>query len=231
MWDVVSQYGMVFLVGNYPHGPLGGLAMTVTLSVCGLVATFPLAVAVALCRTGGIPWLRAGARAFVMGVRTMPLLLVVFWIYYFLPTVIGVPISAFATILLAIVVYQTAYLSEVIRAAIEALPKGQLEAARSLGLKYVPTTFRVILPQALYNCVPGMINQFITIIKETSLGYTIALQEVTYAGNEVNSILLIRPLEVFGVVAVLYFTLCFTLSRLSRGVETRISRTRGLVGE
>lgn len=224
MFEILRDYGIILLIGDYPHGPVGGLVMTLILSVLGLALSFPSALAVALARTSGIKWLEWSATGFAYVVRSVPLLLVIFWVYYFLPVVTGIVISPFATVLFSIVVYQTAYLSEVIRAAIQAVPSGQTEAAQALGLKYVPITFRIVLPQALQNAIPGMISQFIIVIKETSLGYILAFNELTYAAVEVNAILLTRPIEVYLILAAMYFCICYSLSAVASHVEARLAR-------
>lgn len=221
MWDVLRENATVLLIGDYPHGSLGGLAMTLVVSVLALAITFPAAVLVALARTGGLRVLVLPATMFVYAVRSLPLLMLLFWIYYFLPIVTKVPISAFSTILFGIAIYQTAYLSEVVRSAIEALPKGQAEAARALGLRFGARTMRVILPQALRTCIPGIVSQFIMVVKETSLGYIFAFNELTYAASEVNSALLVKPLQVFAVLAAIYFVVCYALSLCSTWIERR----------
>ncbi|MBH9710605.1 ABC transporter permease subunit, partial [Burkholderia contaminans] len=101
------------------------------------------------------------------------------------------------------------YLAEIIRAGIQALPPGQQEAGRALGLSYLQTMRRVILPQALYNMLPSMLSQFVSTVKETSLAYVISVQELTYAANQINSVLLTKPFEVFALLALTYFLLNF----------------------
>ena len=226
MVDLVRQYGGLLLLGDYPNGPLGGLAMTLVLSVACLALTFPAAVLVALARTSGRIALVRCCIAFVALVRSMPLLMLIFWVYYFLPSVIGVPLSPFVTMLVTLTAFQTGYLSEVIRSAIEALPAGQREAAAALSLSYRAAMLRVILPQALVNCLPGMLNQFILIVKETSLGYVITFNEITYTANQLNNILLVRPVQVFAVLALTYFVICSGMSRLSDTLERRLTVAR-----
>ena len=115
--------------------------------------------------------------------------------------------------LVTLVIYEAAYLAEIVRAGIEALPKGQMEAARcASGLRYMQAMRKVILPQALYNMVPAMLSQFVSTIKETSLGYVISVNELTFAANQINSTLLTKPFQVFVILAVIYFLLCFTLT-------------------
>ena len=113
-----------------------------------------------------------------------------------------------------------------IRGGIEGLPKGQIEAARALGLRWVPITWRIVLPQALYNVMPGMLNQFTMIIKESSLGAIISVGEVTFMAMRVNNVLITKPFQVFAILALGYFVLCFSLSKLSQHLENRIQRQR-----
>jgi polar amino acid transport system permease protein len=226
MLDILSQYGRVFLIGQYPDGPLGGLALTFLIAIVALALTFPSAVLVALARTSGIRWLAWSATGFVYLVRSIPLLMVIFWAYFLTPVILGFPTDPVVTLIAAIVIYQTAYLSEVIRGGIEGLPKGQTEAARALGLRWLPITLRVILPQALYNVMPGMLNQLTTIIKESSLGAIISVGEATFMAMRINNVLITKPFQVFVILAAAYFILCFSLSQLSGYLERRIQRSR-----
>ncbi|HSV78587.1 MAG TPA: amino acid ABC transporter permease [Ramlibacter sp.] len=226
MLDILVNHGRNLLIGRFPSGPLGGLAMTLLLSVLCLALTFPAATLMALARTSGIDWLQRLCVGFLYAVRGMPLLMLVFWLYYFLPYVLGFTISPFVTMLIAITVFQTAYLSEVIRAAIEALPRGQFEAAQAIGLSYFGRTAYIVLPQALANCIPGIVSQFILIIKETSLGYIITFNELTYVATELNNILLVKPVQIFAILAASYFILCSSLSHFSAWLERRIETRR-----
>ena len=226
MLAILQEYGLLLLIGEYPHGKLGGLAMTLIISFVSLIVTFPCAILIALARTGDSKPLKSIASGFVHCMRAIPLLMLIFWAYFALPVVIGFPIDATYTLIIAIVIYQTAYLGEIIASGIEGLPKGQLEAAKSLGLGYIPTTFRVVLPQALFNVVPGIVNQLTTIIKESSLGSIIAVPELSYAMLQVNSNEVTKPLQIFGILAGTYFVLCFALSQATGFLERRISNRR-----
>lgn len=229
MFEIVSKYFWIFLLGEYPHGPVGGLAMTLLLSILSLTLTFPAAVVVAVARTHESAVLRTISAVLVYSIRSIPLLLVLFWIYYFLPILIGRPISAFSTILFGIVVYQTAYLSEVIRAAINGLPRGQMEAARSIGMNFRSMMIHIVLPQALQNAIPGILNQFIIVIKETSLGYVFAFNELTYAASQVNGMELTKPLQVYAILALVYFAICYGVSKIAAGIEFKLaSRSRNI---
>jgi polar amino acid transport system permease protein len=223
---ILRDNGTLLLIGQYPHGPLGGLAITFLLSVLGLALAFPLGVVIALARVSPFAWLRCPATVLVYVVRGVPLIMFIFWVYFFVPVLIGRTVSGFTTMVVTLVIYQAAYLAEIVRAGIEGLPKGQTEAARAVGLSYMQTTRKVILPQALYNMVPAMISQFVSTIKETSLGYVISVNELTFAANQINSTLLTKPFQVFLILAFIYFVLCFSLTQFARQVERRITRKR-----
>ena len=228
---IVRDYGLLLLVGQYPTGPLGGLALTFILAVLGLGLAFPLSVVLALARVSRYRLLYWPATAVVYVMRGLPLIMLIFWVYFFLPVIVGTPVSGFSTLLATLVIYEAAYLAEIVRAGIESLPRGQMEAARSVGLSYMQAMRKVILPQAIYNMVPAMLSQFVSTIKETSLGYVISVHELTFAANQVNSTLLTKPFPVFVVLASIYFVLCFALTQVARHLERRVARRRaGVVG-
>ena len=224
--SILRDHGPLLLVGQYPNGPLGGLAITFILSVLGVALAFPLGVVLALARISPFRWLYWPATALVYVMRGVPLLMLIFWVYFFLPALLGRPVSGFSTMLVTLVVYQAAYIAEIVRAGIESLPKGQTEAARAVGLSYMQAMRRVVLPQALYNMVPSMLSQFVSTIKETSLGYVISVNELTFAANQINSSLMTKPFQVFAILAAIYFVLCFTLTQLARHLERRVARRR-----
>lgn len=224
MMELIKTYGMYFLVGQYPDGPLGGLALTLLLGSAALLLALPLGVALGLARVSTRTWLRWPVTALVYVIRGTPLLMVVFWAYFFLPAVTGHKTNQFTTMLAALVVFNGAYLAEIVRAGIQGIAKGQMECARSLGLGYWPAMRLVILPQAFRNMLPSFINQFVTTLKETSLGYIIGLAEVSFVTSQINSLVLTRPTEVFGALALTYFALCFGLSRFAYLLERRLAR-------
>jgi polar amino acid transport system permease protein len=226
MLEILQNNWLLFLVGQYPHGPIGGLTMTLFMAATALTFCFPFAIALALARLSSSRWLRGAATAIVHTVRGLPLIMFIFWTYFFSPLVIGRAVGGVETLIIALVVYEAAYLSEIIRAGIEGLPKGQFEAASALGLGYWTTTFKIVLPQALHNMLPSMVSQFVSTIKETSLGYVISAHEVTFAASQVNNVLLTQPFEVYAILALTYFVLCFALTSLARTIERRISGGR-----
>jgi polar amino acid transport system permease protein len=226
VFEILRDNWLLLLIGQYPSGPLGGIVATLILSVLGIVLAFPLSVLLALARLS--PWrlLRWPATVLVYVVRGVPLLMVILWVYFLVPILIGRDVSGFTTMLCTLVIYEGAYLSEVVRAGIQALPKGQGEAARALGHSHLGTMRYVILPQALYNMLPSMLSQFISTIKETTLGYVINVQELTFAANQINNQLLTKPFQVFFILAMTYYVVCFSLTQLALWLERRVAHKR-----
>lgn len=215
MLELIHDYWLYFLVGRYPEGPLGGLA---------LVLSLPLGLLLGLARLS--PWrlLRWPVAALIHVVRGIPLLLVIFWAYFFLPSITGHESGQFGTMLAALVIFDGIYLAEIVRAGVQAVPTGQVEAARSLGLNYLDSMRTVVLPQALRHMLPSLVNQFVSTIKETSLGTIIGLAEVSFIASQVNGLVLTKPVQVYFLLGMTYFVLCFSLSRTAFWLEQRQAR-------
>jgi polar amino acid transport system permease protein len=224
--DILRNNAMLLLVGQFPHGPLGGLAVTFMVSLAGVILAFPLSVLMGVALVSPIRWIRIPVASLVSVMRGVPLIMAIFWVYFLVPLIIKTPISGTATMLVTLVIYQSAYIAEIVRAGIQGLPRGQMEAARACGLSYTQTMVKVILPQALYNMIPSMISQFVSTIKETSLGYVISMNELTFAATQVNNSLLTKPFQVYLILAGIYFILCFSLTQMARSVEKRIAKKR-----
>lgn len=226
MLKLLEDNWLLFLIGQYPHGPMGGLAMAMFMATSALLLCFPFAIYLALARLSTRRWLSGPTTAIVHTVRGLPLIMFIFWTYFFSPLLFGRAVGGVETLIIALVVYEAAYLSEISRAGIEGPPKAQVEAAKSLGMSYWPTTIKVVVPQALHNMLPSMVSQFVSTKKETSLGYVISAHEMTSAAYQANNVLLTQPFEVYGILALTYFTLCSALTWLARYIERRISAGR-----
>ena len=226
MIELVSNYWVYFLIGQYPNGPLGGLALTVLLGTSALLLALPLGILLGLARASNLKSLSWPIGALIYVVRGTPLLMVIFWAYFFLPALTGHDTSQFTTMLAALVLFNGAYLAEVVRAGIQGLPRGQMECARALGLSYWQAMRTVILPQALRNMLPSLVGQLVTTLKETSLGYIIGLSEVSFIAEQINAQVITQPVQVYTVLALSYFILCFGLSRGGRALETRFAEAR-----
>lgn len=221
MIELVRSYWLYFLVGQYPDGPLGGLALTLILGLTALLLALPVGIVLGLARASSLRILRWPTGVLTYIVRGTPLLMVIFWAYFFLPAITGHQNTQFTTMLVALVVFNGAHLAETVRAGIQGLPRGQQEAARCLGLSYSQAMRYVILPQALRNMLPSIVSQLVTIIKETSLGYIIGLSEVSFIASQINAQVIVKPAEVYCTLALTYFVLCFGLSRLGHALEKR----------
>ena len=224
--EMVQTYWLYFLVGQYPEGPLGGLVLTLLLASAGLVLAMPVGLALGLARVSPMRWLRWPVTALVYCVRGVPLLMVIFWAYFFLPSVTGVKTGQFSTMLLALVLFDGVYLAEIVRAGIQAIPTGQLQAAQALGMSRWQSMRYVVLPQALRYMWPSLVNQFVSTIKETSLGYIIGLAELSQIATQINTMVFIMPMQIYLILGLTYFLLCFGLSRLAFYLERRLATGR-----
>ncbi len=223
-WNVIINNFGYFLVGAYPNGPLGGLAMSILLALGGIFGAFWLGLAVGLMRISKRRAARNTALVYIEVIRGTPLLMVIFWFYFLAPIAFGHSLPEAESALIALIVFTSAYIAEIVRAGVQSLPKGQTEAARGTGLSRYQAMRHVILPQALFNMIPSFVNQFVSLTKDTSLAFIIGVNELTKAATQVNNRTLNAPTEIFITIAVLYFIICYVLTALSRRLEKRINR-------
>ena len=224
MIDLIKTYWLYFLVGQYPDGPLGGLALTLLLSALALVLAMPVGLLLGLARVSPFRAIRWPVTAVVYVVRGIPLLMVIFWAYFFLPSLTGHKTEQFGTMLMALVLFDGVYLAEIVRAGILGVPSGQYETARALGLGYFRALRHVVLPQALVSMLPSLVNQFVSTIKATSLGYIIGLTEVSFIASQINTQVFTHATQVYFLLSLTYFLLCFGLSRFAHWLERRLGR-------
>lgn len=230
MIAILDQFGLLLLIGQYPNGPLGGLANTLILSALAILFAFPVAILFAFARLSRFRVLRWPITVIVYVTRGVPLLMLILWCYFLVPLLTGADVPSFGIMLVTLVIYQGAFLSEIVRAGIIALGQGQMDAARALGHGYFGAMRYVILPQALYNMIPSMLSTFVATIKDTTLGYVINVPDLTFAASQVNNQLLTQPFQVFLILALTYFVLCWSLTWLTNVVERRITRRRAGLG-
>ena len=226
MLTILHDNGLLLLMGQYPNGPLGGVLCTLLISVLAVLLAFPVGVLLGLARLSPWRWLSWPAACWVYLLRGIPLMMVVFWTYFCVPLLIGHTISGFATMLCTLVIYESAYIAEIVRGGIQALPSGQYEASRALGMGHMKTLRLIILPQALFNTLPSLVSQLVSIIKDSTLGYVINVPELTYAANQVSNQLLTKPFQVFAIVALSYYLICYSLTWLANRLEAHIAAKR-----
>jgi len=209
----------------------GGLPLTIMLATFGIVLAYPLAVVVALGRRSDLPAIRSLCIVYIELVRGVPLISVLFMASFMFPLFmpVGKSPDVLIRVLVGITLFSAAYLAEVVRGGLQAIPKGQVEAAQSLGLSYWQTQRKIVLPQALAMVVPGIMNSFIAIFKDTSLVTIVSMYELTGAlGLALNSDADWRPFKIEGYlfITAIYFIFCFAMSRYSLWVEARLKRSR-----
>ncbi len=207
----------------------GGLPLTLLLSTLAIGLAFPLAVLVALGRRSELPAIRALCSVYVELVRGVPLVSVLFMASFLFPLFLpqGLTVDVLLRVIAGITLFAAAYMAEVVRGGLQAVPRGQLEAAAALGLSWWQVQRRVVLPQALTAVLPGLMNNFIGIFKDTSLVTIVSLYELTGAlGLALNSDADWRPykLEAYLFIALIYFAFCFAMSRYSLWVERTLNR-------
>ena len=209
----------------------GGLPLTIMLTTISLVLAFPLALLVALGRRSHLPAIRTFCTIYVELVRGVPLISVLFMASFMFPLFMpqGLTIDVLIRALAGITLFAAAYMAEVIRGGLQAMPKGQTEAAASLGLSYWQTQFKIILPQALAMVVPGIMNNFISLFKDTSLVSIVSMYELTGSlGLALNSDADWRPykLEGYLFIVAIYFAFCFAMSRYSLWIEKQVNKSK-----
>lgn len=218
-----------FLLGAWPDGPLGGAALTLLLSLLSGIASalLGLALGTALAVLEGRPRLVLLA---VLGFfRAIPVLMLIFWSYFLLPVLFRIDVPALATVVCALSLIGGAYLAHSVCAGIQSLPPGQWDAGRALGLRPWQVLRLIILPQALPIMLPSFLNQWVSLIKDSSLGYVIGVGELSFVATQVSNRVMVHPTEVFLFVALVYFVLCASLDLLARWVTrfTGASRPQG----
>lgn len=225
----VLMWGGVFGLEFVSQERWGGLPITLILSTFGIVGAFPLAILLALGRRStGMPAIKALCVVFIELIRGVPLISILFMASVMFPLFLpdGLNIDKLLRAQVAIILFAAAYLAEVIRGGLQAIPKGQGEAADALGLSYWNKTLFIILPQALRIVIPPMVNTFIGMFKDTSLVLIIGIYDILNAAK--TSI--IEPawqgfgVEAYIAVATLYFFFCFAMSKYSQKLEVDLNR-------
>ncbi len=194
---------------------------TVRLAIPAIVLGFLLGIFVGIARLAPAPWVRVPAAIYVEFFRGVPLVMVIFWMWFIMPIVLGTAIPEFGVALAAFVIFEAAYFGEIVRAGIQSVPRGQVEAARALGLTGAQTMRAVVLPQALKNMIPSLVTQIIVLFKDTSLASIIGFMDLTKAAQVVNN-REIRPFQLYLFIAIVYWICTYSMSRYARYLEKRL---------
>jgi His/Glu/Gln/Arg/opine family amino acid ABC transporter permease subunit len=215
---VGNNFRFLILQGLIGIGPfIGG---TLRLAVPAIVLGFALGIAVGLARLANARWIRVPATMYVEFFRGVPLVMVIFWIWFIIPQLLRLPIPEYGVALTAFVIFEAAYFGEIVRAGVQSVARGQVEAATALGMTATQTMTWVVLPQALRNMVPSLVTQMIVLFKDTSLASIIGYVDLTKAAQIVNN-REIKPFELYLFIAVVYFVCTYSMSLLARRLERR----------
>ena len=212
-WHVVSSF------------ILKGFLFSVQLTLFAMVGGIALGTAIALMRLSGKKWLVMPAAVYVNTLRSVPLVMVILWFFLLIPLLIGRPLGAEVSSIVTFTLFEAAYYSEIMRAGIQSVPKGQVAAGYAVGMNYAQCMQLIVLPQAFRNMLPVLLTQTIILFQDTSLVYAIGaydlLKGFEIAGKNFN-----RPVETYLVAAVVYFVICFSLSMLVRQLQKKIQIIR-----
>ena len=212
-WDLFSNY------------VLKGFYFSVTLTVIATLGGIFFGTLLALMRLSGKKWLDVPATIYVNGMRSIPLVMVILWFFLLMPMLIGKPIGAETSAIITFVAFEAAYFSEIMRAGIQSIPRGQVFAGQALGMTYGQNMRLVVLPQAFRNMLPVLLTQTIILFQDTSLVYAIGAYDML-KGFEIAGKNFGRPIESYLAAAVTYFVICFALSWFVKRLHKKIAIIR-----
>ncbi len=204
---------------------LKGFAFSIQLTLVAMVGGIAIGTVLALMRLSGRKWLEIPAAAYVNTLRSIPLVMVILWFFLLIPLFIGRPLGAEVSAIITFTVFEAAYYSEIMRAGIQSVPRGQVAAGYAVGMTYRQCMQLIVLPQAFRNMLPVLLTQTIILFQDTSLVYAIGaydlLKGFEVAGKNFN-----RPVEMYLLAAATYFVICFCLSMLVRQLQKKIAIIR-----
>jgi glutamate/aspartate transport system permease protein len=202
-----------------------GFWFSIQLTLVAMIGGILLGTLLALMRLSSKPWLVWPAAFYVNTLRSIPLVVVILWFFLLIPMLTGRPLGAELSAVITFTLFEAAYYSEIMRAGIQSVPRGQVYAGYAVGMTYRQTMQLVVLPQAFRNMLPVLLTQTIILFQDTSLVYAIGaydlLKGFEVAGKNFN-----RPVETYLVAAVVYFVICFSLSMMVRRLQAKIQIIR-----
>jgi len=209
------------LVGDlFNKGIMGGLLLTLVLGVTSIVVATLLGAGIGVMRSSPRRALSLTSAVYVQAFRSVPLLILIFWAY-FVPPALGLQVSKFTSVLLALTLFTAAYIGEIVHGGIRSVAPGHIEAARALGMSPLETQLRIVLPQAFFNMLPALTGRYVVSVKNTSLAFLIGLADLTEIGKQIGARLMTAPIEVYITLLMIYFIVNRGLSLLMRLLEDR----------
>ena len=217
----MSDFDFNVIFDNLPF-ILKGLKVTFLLTFLAVIGGIVLGTILALIRIAKIPVAAWLAAAYVNFFRSLPLILVIFWLYFLVPLIMERPVGSFYSVLVAFILFEAAYYSEIIRAGISSVTTGQIAAGRSIGLSYPQTMAYIVLPQAFRAMIPVLLTQAIILFQDTSLVYVVGLKDFLVSAELIANRDQ-RLVEMFIFAAIVYFVFCFAGSLLVRRLQKRFA--------
>ncbi|MFL6693201.1 MAG: amino acid ABC transporter permease [Ramlibacter sp.] len=212
-WDLISKY------------VVSGFYFSVQLTFISTLGGIVFGTVLALMRLSGNPVLAIPATVYVNGMRSIPLVMVILWFFLLVPLLIGRPVGAEYSAIITFIAFEAAYFSEIMRAGIQSIPRGQVHAGQAMGMTYGQNMRLIVLPQAFRNMLPVLLTQTIILFQDTSLVYAIGAYDLL-KGFVTAGKIYGRPEESYLLAAVVYFIICFGLSVLVRRLQARIAIIR-----
>jgi polar amino acid transport system permease protein len=211
-WKVVAD-NWAFLIN--------GIWQTLIVTAISISIAIVLGLGIGLMRISKHSVLKTLAGAYVEIFRNTPALVQLIWVYYCLPVLTGINLSPISSCILALAINGTAYVAEIFRAGIQAIPSGQAEAARSVGMSYAMSMRKIILPQAFRQMIPPFVNEAVSLLKYSSLVSVLGVADLTYQAQTLSATTF-RPIEIFTFIGVVYFLLCWAMSSAAQVLERRL---------
>jgi len=202
-----------------------GLIFSVQLTLIAMAGGILIGTLLALMRLSGKTWLEVPARIYVDGLRSIPLVMVILWVYLLMPLFLGRPIGKELSSMVTFTIFEAAYYSEIMLSGIQSILRGQVYAGQAMGLSYAQNMRYIILPQAFRNMLPVLLTQTIVLFQDTSLVYAIGAYDLLH-GFETLGKNYGRPVETYLAAAVVYFIICFTLSTVVKRLQKKLAIIR-----
>lgn len=222
--ELFEQFSNInfYLVGPYPKGEMGGLMLNVIMAFLAITISFVFGAVLGYSRLSCRIYIKYPCIAFVEIIRSTPLIMIIFWFYFFLPYMLGGDVTIFWSAVVSLCVYAAAYQAEIVRAGIIAVPRGQLEAALTTGLSRYQAMRHIILPQAFKMMMPSFVSFFVSLFKDTSVTYIIGIIELTQAGIIVSQRQPDKMYDAYISMGIGFWAVSFTMSHLARMLEKKI---------
>lgn len=221
-FSALADDWVYLLLGTFPEGPPGGALLTLILSATSGIASALLGLVLGIALVVSRGWASQLLHGVLGFLRAIPVLMLIFWIYFLLPMLLGMDVPSTVSVVCALSLIGGAYLAHGVAAGIGAIAQGQWDAGSALGMSRWQVLRWVVLPQALSAMLPSFVNQWVTLIKDSSLAYIVGVGELSFLSTQVNARLMVHPAEVFLLVGAVYWLLCSVLNLLAWAMTQKL---------